>query len=75
MRFDSSSDIGGVARSESVTDLNLDQLNNTNARESRGRPSTASPFGKGSVDGDLISAPPKPFGLGEFYKYNIYIYS
>ncbi|XP_049855904.1 kinesin-like protein KIF13A isoform X3 [Schistocerca gregaria] len=64
MRFDSSSDVGGVARSESVTDLNLEHLNNSMHRESRGRPSTSPGFAKAnSADGDMITTPTKPFGL------------
>ncbi|XP_067009212.2 kinesin-like protein KIF13A [Anabrus simplex] len=61
MRLEGGSD-SGVCRSESVTDLNLEQTTSA-LREGRGRPSTAPSFTK-VADGDHISSPPKPFGLG-----------
>jgi len=65
MRFDSALDIG-VVRSESVTDLNSELMGGSGMRETRGRPSSMSGFGKVSSDGDHISPSPKPFGLGKY---------
>jgi kinesin family protein 13 len=62
MRFDSSHDIG-VVRSESVTDLNSELMGGSGMRETRGRASSMSGFGKVSSDGDHISPSAKPFGL------------
>ncbi|KAK7862050.1 hypothetical protein R5R35_011474 [Gryllus longicercus] len=63
MRFDNSTDSGvsGVCRSESVTDLNMEQ-SSTPLRESR-RPSVGSPFPRSGGDGDSLPTPSKPFGL------------
>jgi len=65
MRFDSSLDVG-VVRSESVTDLNSELMGGSGMRETRGRPSSMSGFGKVSSDGDHISPSAKPFGLGKY---------
>ena len=66
MRFDSSFD-GGVVRSESATDLNLELVSGSGTRE-RSRPSTSPGFNKVGGDSEHITSPPKPFGLGECYQ-------
>nr|CAD7403345.1 unnamed protein product [Timema poppensis] len=58
MRFDGGLDVGGVVRSESATDLNMELLGSQAVRDTRSRPSTL------PNPEDVHVPSSKPFGLG-----------